>query len=500
MRQVTVPLIGAAAAWRDAARSLLAEGVPPHGVLWNAEGQNDAPDLFGSREDAPSGGDTINVPRSFIDLANSVCFHSDPQRFARLYAFLGRLRTAPHLMSDRADPDLVKLRAMEKAVHRCRHKMRAFVRFREIDMPGANRRSFAAWFEPTHYTLEMNTAFFRDRFADMNWRIVTPDVTAIYDGADVRLEPGQAAPNLPEDASEELWLTYFRNIFNPARLKISAMTSEMPRKYWKNLPEAVAIPSMIAGAPARARAMAEAAPTLPPMRAARAQAQLAAHRSAWVDTGVGLEAEIRACTRCPLHCRATQAVCGEGPEDARLMIVGEQPGDREDLAGRPFVGPAGQLFGQIAREAGLDRSTAYLTNAVKHFKHIPRERRRIHQRPDAGEVEQCKWWLEAEIARMKPALILAMGATAALALTGSGAGITARRGRIERALTGHDVLLTLHPSYLLRLPEEAARAHATADFRADLALAARLADAAGRDPSSGQSSGRPSSHESVTVV
>ncbi|MEX1235143.1 MAG: UdgX family uracil-DNA binding protein [Roseovarius sp.] len=475
MRQVSVPLIGAVGAWREAARGLLAAGVPPGDVLWNAEGQQEAPDLFGTEVSAlvPTG--DITVPRSFVALANSVCFHSDPQRYARLYALLWRLRAAPHLMSDRADPDLAKLRQMEKAVHRCRHKMRAFVRFREITAPGTNRRSFAAWFEPTHYTLEMNAAFFRDRFADMNWRIVTPDVTAIYDGADVRLEPGQDPPHLPEDASEELWLTYFRSIFNPARLKVSAMTSEMPRKYWKNLPEAAAIPDMIAGAPARARAMAAAAPTLPPVRAARAQAQLAAHKCAWTDGGAGLEADIRACTRCPLHCHATQAVCGEGPEDARLMIVGEQPGDQEDLAGRPFVGPAGQLFTRLAGQAGLDREAAYLTNAVKHFKHIPRGRRRIHQRPDAGEVAHCKWWLDAEIARTQPDLILAMGATAALALTGSGARITARRGRIERGLAGRDVLLTLHPSYLLRQPDEAARARATDDFCADLAQAAGLA-------------------------
>jgi DNA polymerase len=475
MQQQTVPLIGAAAAWRDAARGLVADGVPPSDVLWNAEGQEGAPDLFGGTCAQASGSAVLTVPRSFVALVNSVCYHTDPQRYARLYAFLWRLRTAPHLMSDRADPDLAKLRQMEKAVHRCRHKMRAFVRFREISVPGANRRSFAAWFEPTHYTLEMNTAFFRDRFADMDWRIVTPDVTAIFEGGKVRLEHGQAAPKLPQDASEELWLTYFRNIFNPARLKVSAMTSEMPRKYWKNLPEAAAIPEMIAGAPARAREMAAAAPTLPPVRAARAQAQLAAHVSAWADTGEGLEAQIRACTRCPLHCHATQAVCGEGPQGARLMIVGEQPGDQEDLAGRPFVGPAGQLFDRIAGEAGLNRKAAYLTNAVKHFKHIPRGRRRIHQRPNAGEVEQCKWWLDAEVARLKPDLIVAMGATAALALTGSGAGITARRGKIERGHMGHDVLLTLHPSYLLRLSDGGARLRAAAEFRADLVLAARHA-------------------------
>ncbi len=479
MRCVTVPLIGASTVWRDVARGLLAAGVAPSDVLWNAEGQGDAPDLFGVDDAVPTSAAALTVPRSFVAMANSVCYHSDPQRFARLYSLLWRLRSQPHLMSDCADPDLAKLRQMEKAVHRCRHKMRAFVRFREISVPGANRRSFAAWFEPTHYTLEMNASFFRDRFADMDWRIVTPDVTAIYRGGEVALEPGQPAPKLPEDASEELWLTYFRNIFNPARLKVNAMTSEMPRKYWKNLPEAAAIPDLIANAPARARAMAAAAPTLPPLRAASAQAQQARLTSVWADTGEGLEAAIRTCTRCPLHCTATQAVCGEGPQDAALMIVGEQPGDQEDLAGRPFVGPAGQLFVKVAQEAGLDRSAAYVTNAVKHFKHIPRGRRRLHQRPNGAEIEHCKWWLDAEITRAAPRLIVAMGATAAHALTGMGARVTARRGGIERGRLGHDVLITVHPSYLLRLPDADAQAAATAAFRADLALAARHVQTAG---------------------
>ena len=468
-----MPLIGAAAAWRDKARGLLLAGVPPEHVLWQSGAQEGNAELFGLKAPLPAGGAEVTVPRSFVALAETVVFHRDPQRFARLYALLWRLRDTPHLMSDRADPDLAKLRAMEKAVHRCCHKMRAFVRFREIGVPDAARRSFAAWFEPTHYTLEMNVGFFRDRFADMDWRIVTPDVTAVFACGKVHLGEGQPAPLLPEDASEELWLTYFRNIFNPARLKVNAMTAEMPRKYWKNLPEAAAIQELVAGAPARARAMAAAAPSLPPLRAAAAQAGLARHVSAWADTGQELEAAIRSCTRCPLHCMATQAVCGEGPERAALIVVGEQPGDSEDLAGRPFIGPAGQLFDKVAAEAGLDRSKVYVTNAVKHFKHVPRGRKRIHQRPDAGEVEQCRWWLDAEIARAQPDLILAMGATAALALTGSGKNITKRRGKIERGRSGHDVLITLHPSYLLRLPDPQARMRATADFRADLAVAAR---------------------------
>jgi uracil-DNA glycosylase family protein len=255
----------------------------------------------------------------------------------------------------------------------------------------------------------------------MDWRIVTPEKTAIFMNGKLSFAAGQAKPALPDDASEALWLTYFRSIFNPARLKVQAMTSEMPKKYWKNLPEAAAIPDLIANAPARARAMAEAAPTLPPVHAERARQQLAAHKSSWEGPKEALPAAIHDCTRCPLHLTATQAVPGAGPVDAALMIVGEQPGDQEDLAGLPFVGPAGQLFDKVAQSAGLNRAEAFITNAVKHFKFTPRGKRRLHQRPSSSEIEHCRWWLDAERALVKPKLILALGATAAEALTGSGA-------------------------------------------------------------------------------
>ncbi|MGR3511113.1 MAG: UdgX family uracil-DNA binding protein, partial [Sulfitobacter sp.] len=183
---------------------------------------------------------------------------------------------------------------------------------------------------------------------------------------------------------------------------------------------------------------------------------------------------IAACTRCPLHCNATQAVPGEGPMDADLMIVGEQPGDQEDLSGRPFVGPAGQLFDQIAGQAGLERGKAFLTNAVKHFKFTPRGKRRLHQRPNASEIRHCRWWLDAEIAQVRPKLVLAMGATAAEGLTGRRGAILSRRGKIEETPSGTPALLTLHPSYLLRLTDPHAKADATAQFRDDLSAAVRL--------------------------
>ncbi|MFG6498530.1 UdgX family uracil-DNA binding protein [Sulfitobacter sp. 1A13191] len=471
MHRVSLPPIGTAKAWREAARGFLAAGVPPEQILWGDHAA--APDLFGGAA-APAAKGRVAVPRSFVSMAETAVWHSDPERFARLYAFLWRVKDAPHLMSDRGDADLAVLRGMEKNVRRCQHKMKAFVRFREIGDPNAPRRSFAAWFEPTHHTVEPTADFFVRRFSDMDWRILTPDVSAIFENGKLSFQEGHEKPDLPEDSGEQLWITYFQNIFNPARLMVKAMQSEMPKKYWKNMPEAAFIPQMIAEAPARARAMAEAAPTLPPVRMDRVQAQLSAFNSAWDGPAEELPAAIRACTRCPLHCHATQAVPGEGPRDADLMVVGEQPGDQEDLAGRPFVGPAGQMFDRIAGEAGLDRDAAFVTNAVKHFKFTARGKRRIHQRPEMPEIDQCRWWMNAEVAQVQPKLILAMGATAAQSLTGKGAGILKRRGTIEAGPEGIPVLITLHPSYLLRVPDPAAREEAEAQFRSDLAMAARM--------------------------
>ncbi len=471
MTRVTLPRIGTAAAWRDAARGFLAAGVPPNQVFWGDSRLE--PDLFdGSCASPPIGHAT--VPRGFVDMAERVVWHRDPERFARLYAFLWRLKDTPHLMSDRGDADLARLRQMEKNVRRCQHKMKAFVRFRDIGAVGDARRSFVAWFEPTHHTVEPTAAFFAKRFGDMDWRILTPDVSAFFENGHLRYDVDHPRPDLPDDASEGLWITYFRNIFNPARLKVKAMQSEMPKKYWKNMPEAAAIPELIASAPARAAEMAAAAPALPPARAAKVLAQQAALHSAWDGPAGHLPRAIHDCTRCPLHGQATQAVLGEGPLDADLMIVGEQPGDQEDLLGRPFVGPAGQLFDQVAKRAGLDRDKVYVTNAVKHFKFLPRGRKRIHQRPNRSEVEQCRWWLEAEITQLRPKLVLAMGATAVMALTERGGQLGARRGGVEPGIARTHVLPTWHPAYLLRIPDADRRADAVRGFEEDLILAVRM--------------------------
>lgn len=196
-----------------------------------------------------------------------------------------------------------------------------------------------------------------------------------------------------------------------------------------------------------------------------------------------LAAQAATCERCPLYRNATQTVFGEGAPDAAIMMVGEQPGDQEDRVGRPFVGPAGRVLDRALDEAGIDRAAIYLTNAVKHFKHEQRGKRRLHKRPNHGEVEACRWWLDREIAIVRPKLIVGLGVTAAQILAGRRIVLARERGRRLALRDGAAGLVTVHPSSILRMPDEAARHQAFAGLVEDLARAAALAGGA---PGSGE--------------
>ena len=248
------------------------------------------------------------------------------------------------------------------------------------------------------------------------------------------------------------------------------MTKEMPRKYWKNMPETALVGELIAGAQAReaqmvARSQAKAAGA---DKASPPEAKPPQPGGNAIAAWQALAEEARGCTRCDLHRCATQTVFGEGPVDAPLMFVGEQPGDQEDLAGRPFVGPAGQLFDRALEEAGIDRAATYVTNAVKHFKFEARGKRRIHARPDAGEITACRWWLDQERSLVRPALTVALGATAARSIFGKAVTISAYRGAAHPLPGGGECWVTVHPSFLLRVRDdrEAEYARFVDDLRA----------------------------------
>jgi DNA polymerase len=213
---------------------------------------------------------------------------------------------------------------------------------------------------------------------------------------------------------------------------------------------------------------------------------MAMAEAAELDLGPGPEArsldEARqfaaGCTRCPLYRNATQTVFGEGRLGATLMLIGEQPGDKEDLAGKPFVGPAGALLDKALEEAGVPRAQAYVTNAVKHFKFAPRGKRRIHKKPDAGEIEACHWWLDLELEFVDPKVVVAMGTTALRSVLRRSATITSYRGHATPINGGRSLVATVHPSYLLRMPDRTKARDEFGRFVGDLAEAWSVAQAA----------------------
>jgi len=451
--------------WRGHARALLYDGVRPEDVTWQVGAAQDS--LFAILDAPAPPSDPKYKPRvskRFLADAKLALCNRDIGRFGLLYRIIHRMQDAPDLLSNAIDDDVIRLDALVKSVSRDRHKMRAFVRFRAVK---GEADTFVAWFEPEHRIVEENAPFFMRRFANMNWSILTPDRSAHYDRSEVRFGPGATAAQAPDDdALEDLWRTYYAAIFNPARLKIKAMGAEMPKKYWKNLPEAELIAPLIADAQKSTAGMVEAAPTAPKRLAEYAFTEPDLPPG---DALAALRRDAAGCALCDHACHATQTVFGEGSLDAPLMVVGEQPGDREDIAGRPFIGPAGEVFDAALAEAGLSRADLYVTNAVKHFRFTPKGKKRLHQSPKISHIDQCRWWLKAERTLVKPKVTLAMGATAIRALAGRAIPVGEARQAGFDCFDGRAGLATVHPAAILRQddPGEAAALHETlvADLR-----------------------------------
>ncbi|KAB0682576.1 UdgX family uracil-DNA binding protein [Aureimonas leprariae] len=465
--------------WREAARRAVTCRVQPDAMSFTVG--DEAPSLFAEPlpETVPDDAPQVTVAKAFPELAKHVVCNADPERFVLAYRLLWRLQSEKGLLEVASDDDVIRAREMEKAVYRDAHKMKAFVRFREIGT--GEGRHYIAWFEPSHHVVELTAPFFMRRFAGMVWSILTPLRSVHWDGADLSFAPGASIEDRPkEDATEDLWLTYYASIFNPARLKVKAMQAEMPKKYWKNLPEATLIQPLVRGAEAASRRMLETAPTLPSLRHERVAETIGMARAAKTaeDPLLGNQprtldearAEAKHCQACSLWEPATQTVFGKGPDDAPVIFVGEQPGDQEDIAGEPFVGPAGKVFDSALADAGIDRSRAYVTNAVKHFKFVPRGKRRIHQKPSMGEVKACRFWLEMERDIVKPKLVVALGATAAATVLGKSVTIRDTRSKLIDLDAETKLLVTVHPAYILRLPDPDLQAKETEAFNRDMAL------------------------------
>ncbi|HQS30387.1 UdgX family uracil-DNA binding protein [Polaromonas sp.] len=502
-RQQSVMLQGAVdwPGFRRAARRLLAQQVAPECVSWHCS-STPVQDLFAAHSLAPpetphetiglpaSDAPAVNVPPEFLTLCQSVILHSDPHRFGLLYRLLWRLVQEPGLRHDPLDADRVRADQLAQAVRRDMHKMKAFVRFTSAQDETFRSQPtggplHVAWFEPEHHIIEATAPFFARRFTQMRWAILTPECSIRWDGSKIDIGPGASKADAPPaDAGEQLWLTYYQHIFNPARLKLKMMQKEMPRKYWKNLPEAQFISALTAQSAQRQMAMIGQAPSTPRRRipvfrdgraaTERAQTALALDQVQGGEKPLDLATlnlAAQRCRACPIGQHATQAVCGEGPAHARVMVVGEQPGDQEDLRGRPLIGPAGQLFDRALADLGWPRSSLFITNAVKHFKYEPRGKRRLHKTPSQLEASACLHWLESEIDLVRPEVVIALGATAAASLLGRHVAVMSERGQWFARADGLRVLVTLHPAALLRTPPEH-QPTAYAAWLKDLAAAA----------------------------
>ncbi|MEQ8317538.1 MAG: UdgX family uracil-DNA binding protein [Phycisphaerales bacterium] len=452
-------------AWCARARTLLHRRVPPDEVAWRDAAGGGS--LFGDDGERVDDAPAVRLPKAFLDRARVVACHRDEQRWNVLYRLVWRIGVEGDrgLLDDAADPDVRPFEVMHKQVRFDAHKAKAFVRFRKVEGEGGER--YISWHRPEHRVLPLVGPFFARRFGVMRWTIFTPHQSADWDGRSLTYGPGvDRDPLDARDGMEELWKTYYRNIFNPARIKTNAMLKEMPRRYWSTMPETGIIDELLREAPERVKTMMARQKDENP--GAEAFLPPKGHRSL-----PQLRSAARQCAGCELCDVGTQTVFGEGPADARLMFVGEQPGDEEDVAGRPFVGPAGRLFDEALAAAGIDRSTVYVTNSVKHFRHEARGKRRIHMKPTVSQVRACLPWLRGEIEQVSPRVIVALGATAGQALLGRTYRVTQQRGElIDSEQWGAIILGTIHPSAILRMPDQATRDEAFEQFVLDLIKAA----------------------------
>ncbi len=453
-------------AWVSQCRDLVRSGASPDEIFWHDMSANLPTDLFASESvsklptNAPP--ITFTVPRGFRDLAHAVFHHRSPDRLYLLYCALWRIVNGERLLLEKlTDPVVHPLYIMKKQVTRDAHKMKAFVRFRRVVKGETDW--YVAWHRPDHPIIRYTASFFKERFTNMNWSVLTPDESVHWNQIALTFSPGVAKDPVHVDLIEELWRTYYASVFNPARLKIKAMKTEMPVRYWKTLPEATIIPDLIAASEGRTAAMLEvnqqnASQYIPPN-----------------PTINILRETVNSCRGCPLFHGTTQAVCSEGPADSPLVLIGEQPGNEEDINGQPFTGPAGQILNRALHDAGIDRDLLYITEAVKHFKHEMRNGRRYHRSPSATDVAACRPWLLAEMEIVKPKVLVCLGVSAAHSVIGKKVSLSSTRDQIISTPICETTIVTTHPAAVLRHPDSTHREAAYLTLVTDLKRASAIA-------------------------
>ncbi|HVY89783.1 MAG TPA: UdgX family uracil-DNA binding protein [Hyphomonadaceae bacterium] len=461
--------------FRQALRILTWSNIPPEQISWS---EQESAEQFGGRQPLTFGmaGKPIILQRMAAELISNVVCHSLPGKYAMLYRLVWRMQhDEPRLLSATHDPLVMGLNQMASEVRRDVERMHAGLCFREINDAEIGER-FIAWFEPEHFILEPAAKHFIERFRSLDWTILTPKGSLCWDRKELAIGPpvGRSA-SLEVVASEISWRTCHESTFNPAHVHIPTLrryaSQQATRKSWRNRSDAAC--GLIPAAWSRVDGVIEQETAMPAKRNLKESSAAAAEEP---KSLAALNRVIEASP--PMVEGSHKAVLGEGPMHPAIAFVGEQPGDQEDIEGRPFVGPAGKLLNRAMEEAGIDRKKTYVTNAVKHFKFVQRGKRRLHQTPTAGEVKQYRWWLEKELGFVEPKLVVALGATAVHALAGKALPIGKNRGPAK--FGGFDGYITVHPSFLLRLPDEDARQREYKALVADLKRIDRLSHEASR--------------------
>lgn len=496
-----IPIEPSFATWRRAARVLLRQGIEPLQVEWvESEAEAGAatpgvPTTESAFATAGASGPAIAaaapglatpvIPRELLSwLKTAACFRA-PDRWALLYRVLWRWTRSERNVLDPSDPDGALLDQRIRTIEHETEDLLTLTLFRRRD-PSMGPPEFVGWYEPHHDLLERAAVRFAGSMGNSTWMLATPHGAVFWNGMLLRIDRPllaqceQAAPAFAASAAgalsgeavtstptEALWLAYYSNAVN-------SLPSPVPLRYWRMPPAGPPLPAHLARERSRlgAQSAAITVPRKPPVEYSAVTPPLQE------PTG-----PLATCRRCALWRNAKQAVAGAGPAPAAIMVIGEQPGEDENQLGEPFTGPAGQLLDTVLARAGLERQALYLTYAVKHYKWETLDQQRIHRTPVWRELEACQYWLEKELARVAPRVIVALGATALQTLTGAHVNLSEYLGQTI-AHDGRLIVPTWHPSYALGMADATLRNDIVATITSAFSRAAALAE--GSAPARGE--------------
>jgi len=450
--------------WLAAASTLIAAEAAPPLVDW---GDNDGVEsLFAANHVTPASTSMIlDLPAGLRQRLEEACCYLGKERWSLPYRVLWRCLHNDWAALLPGDTDGSPFARRERAVRGAAHAMKGFLRFQERP-DNMHSPRFVAWYEPPHDVLQPVAHHFAERMGSNTWLIATPLGSANWDGKRLAFGPPLSKPAQNEDLIEALWLDYYRSTFNPERLNPELMQAHLPSVQQRSLPEARLIPAMISQAQLGQSRQAIAASPVISKKASCTTGR---------NTRLSLGDELEHCKRCGLWEHATYPVGGSGPANARVIIVGEQADDHDDLIGEPFSGELGRFLESLLTAAGIEREDVYLTHAVKHFRFESIQLQRRYRAPTTAHLEACRHWLEQELAQIPAIAIVALGRSAAQALLQTEVPLPTGEAPLVMQLAEKRVFVTWHPAYAQKTANPQARNAAQAHIVASLRHAWQLA-------------------------